>query len=75
VVAILAGNNPFLVPPAALALSYLQVGGDLLARNFEMPSQAVGLIQALVILFATAAAVTQNPRLRAWLRGRRAATP
>ncbi len=75
VVAILAGNNPFLVPPAALALSYLTVGGDLLAENFDVPSEVVGLIQALVILFATAAAITQNPRLRAWLRGRRTTSP
>ena len=73
VVAILAGNNPWLVPPAALALSWLQVGGDLLARNTAVPSEVVGLIQALVILFATATALTQNPRLRAWLAARRAA--
>ncbi len=70
VVAILAGNNPWLVPPAALALSWLHVGGDLLALDHDVPSQVVGLIQALVILFATAAAITQNPRLRAWLAGR-----
>jgi simple sugar transport system permease protein len=38
-----------------------------------VPSQLVGLIQALVILFATASAITQNPRLRGWLAGRRRA--
>lgn len=75
VVAILAGNNPFLVPPAALALSWLEVGGDLLARNYDVPSQLVGLIQAAVILFATAAAITRNPRLRDWLAGRTQAAP
>ena len=63
VVAILAGNNPLLVPPAAFALSYLQVGGDLLARNYAVPAEVVGLVQALVILFATATAITRNPRL------------
>ena len=42
VVAILAGNNPLLVPPAALALSYLQVGGDLLSRNYAVPAEVVG---------------------------------
>jgi len=63
VVAILAGNNPLLVPPAALALSYLQVGGDQLAINYDVPAQAVGLVQALVILFATATAITRNPKL------------
>jgi simple sugar transport system permease protein len=70
VVAILAGNNPYLVPPAALALSYLQVGGDLLARNFDVPAEAVGLVQAMVILFATAGAITRSPRLRRLLGGR-----
>jgi len=73
VVAILAGNNPFLVPPAALALSYLQVGGDLLARNYAVPAEAVGLVQALVILFATATAITRNPRLLRLIRPRAAA--
>jgi simple sugar transport system permease protein len=73
VVAILAGTNPLLVPGAAIALSYLQVGGDLLARNFDVPSEVVGLIQAMVILFATATAITQNPRLRRFLSKTRTA--
>lgn len=73
VVAILAGNNPLLVPPAALALSYLQVGGDLLSRNYDVPAEVVGLVQALVILFATATAITRNPRLLRLLGGRRGA--
>ena len=73
VVAILAGTNPLLVPVAAIALSYLQVGGDLLARNFDVPSEVVGLIQAMVILFATATAITQNPRLRRFLSKTRTA--
>ncbi len=73
VVAILGGNNPLLIPPAALALSYLQVGGDLLSRNFNVPAEVVGLIQALVILFATATAITRNPLLRRLLTRREAA--
>jgi simple sugar transport system permease protein len=74
VVAILAANNPFVVPFAALALAYLQVGGDLLSRNFAVPTEAVGLVQALVILFATSAAITQNARLQSWFGARRAET-
>lgn len=73
VVAILANNNPLLVPPAAFALSYLQVGGDLLARNYDVPAEVVGLVQALVILFATATAITRNPRLLRLFAPRRAA--
>lgn len=71
VVAIVAGNNPLLVPPAALALAWLQVGGDLLARNYEVPAELVGLVQALVILFATATALRRAGWLkRLWARRR-----
>jgi len=63
VVAILAGNHPLLVVPAAFALAALQVGGDLLARNFNVPLEMIGLIKALVILLSTAA--PQWPRWRA----------
>ncbi|WP_296001755.1 ABC transporter permease [Rugamonas sp.] len=72
VVAILAGNHPLLVVPAAVALAMLQVGGDLLARNFNVPLEMTGLIKALLIFLSTAA--PQLPRARAWLRqGRRQA--
>lgn len=66
-VAILARNNPFLVIPAALFMAYLQVGGDLLARNYDVPSELVGLIQALVILAVSAEYLVRNPTLVRWL--------
>ncbi len=75
VVAILAGNNPLLVPFAALALSYLQVGGDMLSRTTSVPAELVGLVQALVILFATATAITRNPRLLRLFAARRDGAP
>ena len=62
-VAILARDHPALVVPAALFLGWLQVGGDLVARNFNVPNEAVGLIQALLLVAVTAAALTRNPRL------------
>ncbi len=62
-VAILARDHPALVVPAALFLGWLQVGGDLVARNFDVPNEAVGLIQALLLVAVTAAALTRNPRL------------
>ncbi|MDR3473240.1 MAG: ABC transporter permease [Devosia sp.] len=62
-VAILARSHPALVVPAALFLGWLQVGGDLVARNFSVPNEAVGLIQALLLVAVTAAALTRNPRL------------
>jgi simple sugar transport system permease protein len=69
-VAILARNNPFLVIPAALFMSYLQTGGDLLARNYDVPSELVGLIQALVILGVSADYLMRNPALGRWLAAR-----
>lgn len=71
VVAILARDHPLLLIPAALFLSYLQVGGDLVARNHDVPSEVVGLIQALILIFVTASVITRNPRLLAWIAGRR----
>jgi ABC-type uncharacterized transport system permease subunit len=71
VVAILAGNDPLLVPAAALFLAYLAVGGDLLAQNFAVPAEIVGLIKALVILFSTASVAAKSFPLRA-IFGRRA---
>jgi simple sugar transport system permease protein len=62
-VAILARDHPGLVIPAALFLGWLQVGGDLVARNFDVPNEAVGLMQALLLVVVTAAALTRNPRL------------
>ncbi len=70
VVAILARDNPILLIPAALFLAYLQVGGDLIARNFDVPSEAVGLIQALVLLVVTSSAIMRNPRLLRLISGR-----
>ncbi|WIY54576.1 ABC transporter permease [Devosia sp. YIM 151766] len=60
-VAILARENPFLVIPAALFLAYLQVGGDSLARNLDVPSEVVGLVTAAIMLVATATAIFRHP--------------
>jgi ABC-type uncharacterized transport system permease subunit len=78
VVAILAGNNPLLIPPAAITMAYLEVGGDMLARNFNVPLEMVGLIKALVILLATASIAMPRigarlPRLHAFLTRRKSA--
>ena len=61
-VAILARDHPGLVIPAALFLGWMQVGGDLVARNFDVPNEAVGLMQALLLIAVTAAALTRNPK-------------
>ncbi|EIV99400.1 ABC transporter permease [Thermoanaerobacter siderophilus] len=54
IVAILARNNPLLVPVAAIFLSYLRIGADLMARMTDIPSEVVSIIQALVIMLVAA---------------------
>lgn len=60
-VAILARENPYIVIPAALFLAYLQVGGDRLARNMDVPSEVVGLATAAIMLVVTATAIFRHP--------------
>jgi simple sugar transport system permease protein len=67
-VAILARENPFLVIPAALFLAYLQVGGDMLARNLAVPSEIVGLVIAVIMLVVTATAIFRHPAFMRLLR-------
>ncbi len=72
-VAILARDNPLLLIPSALFFAYLQVGGDLVARNFDVPIEGVGLINALVLLIASATAIIRNPKLLRLVAGDRSA--
>ncbi len=55
-VAILAANNPALVPLGAFFLAYLRVGTDIMARTNDVPNEAVYIIQGIVMLLVTAAA-------------------
>ena len=50
VVAIIAGNNPFYVPFAALFLSYLRVGALQTARMGSVPNELIYVIQAVMII-------------------------
>lgn len=67
VVALLARNQPLLIPLAALLYSYLRIGGDIMERTSAVGSDIVRVIQATIILFLTAEAVL------GFLRRRRAA--
>ncbi len=51
IVAIIAFNNPLLVPFAALLLGYLRVGAIEMARLSDVPNEIVYIIQAIIILF------------------------
>lgn len=53
-VAILARNNPALVPIAAFLLAFLRIGADLMARMTDVPSEVVSIIQAIMIILVAA---------------------
>lgn len=71
IVAILARENPFLVIPAALFLGFIQVGGDLLARNMDIPTEVVGLVTAAIMLGATASVIHKHPTIMRIIRNLR----
>lgn len=50
VIAIIAGNNPFLVPLAAAFLGYLRVGALQVSRLGAIPNEVIYVIQAIIIL-------------------------
>lgn len=71
VVAILARENPFVVIPAALFLGFIQVGGDLLSRNMNIPTEVVGLITAAIMVGATASVIHKHPSVLRIIRNLR----
>lgn len=68
IVAILARENPLAIIPAALFVGYLQIGGDLLARNMDIPNEVVGVITAVVLIGVTANAIHRNPAVLMFIR-------
>lgn len=53
-VAILAGNNPWLVPISSLFLAYLNRGCTYMSTFTNVPAQLISIIQACVFLFFAA---------------------
>lgn len=54
IVAILARNNPLLIPFTGLAYGYLRAGADVMERTSDMSREMVLVIQAVIILLVTA---------------------
>ncbi len=71
VVAILARENPFLLIPSALFLGFVQIGGDLLARNMNIPTEVVGLVTAAIMVGATASVIHNHPTVLRLIRNLR----
>jgi ABC-type uncharacterized transport system permease subunit len=70
VVALLARNNPLVVPFTGLLYAYLRTGAQIMERDANVSSEVVRIIQAVVILLITAEAlVTFFQRRRITRRG------
>ncbi len=64
VVAIIGRNHPIYIIFAALFLSYLRVGGQVLNLMADVPSELVSVIQAIIILLITAEAFLSQWKYR-----------
>lgn len=67
VVALLARNNPLVVPFTGLLYAYLRTGAQFMERDANVSSEVVRIIQAVVILLITAEALitfVQRRRVR-----------
>lgn len=70
VVAILARNNPLLIPFTGLAYGYLRAGANVMERSSDMSREMVLVIQAIIILLVTAERIM--PIIQERIRVRRA---
>ncbi len=68
VVALLARNDPKLVPITGLFYGYLRTGGQIMERSSDVTREVVLIIQAIIILFVTAERIL--PLLQEWWRRR-----
>ena len=62
VVALLARNNPLLVPLAAAFIGYLNVGADIMARSSDVGSDVIGVIQGVMMFLIAAEALLDGWR-------------
>ena len=53
-VAVLARRNPLLVPVAALLLSYIRIGANVVNSKGDIPTEFITVIQGIVILLVAA---------------------
>lgn len=64
IIALLARNNPLLVPVCAFLLAYVRIGADIMAIKTDVPSEIVFVIQAVLILFVASEGFLKKFRSR-----------
>ena len=70
VVALLARNNPLVVPFTGLLYAYLRTGAQMMEQDTNVSSEVVRIIQAVVILLITAEALVTFFQRRRQIRRR-----
>ena len=54
IIAIIARNNPKLVPIGAFLLAYLRIGSDIMSRGTDVQNEVVSIIQGVIIILIAA---------------------
>ncbi len=72
IIATLANYKPHMIPVAALFLSYVRIGCDILSRNTDVPVEIVNIIQAIAVLFVASKLFLDKYKQRAIVRAAQA---
>ena len=71
-IAIVAKHKVQYVPFAALFLSYLRIGADIMSRNSNIPFEIVNIIQAVMVLLISATAILSGVKKKLIVKETRA---
>ena len=64
-IAVIARNNPALVPIAAFLMAYLKVGANVAGATTDVPMEFINVIQAIIIMLIAATMFFESLRKRA----------
>lgn len=64
IVAILAKNNPSLVPLSAFFLAYIRIGADIMSRNTNVTNELISIIQGFIILLIASGKISETWKRR-----------
>lgn len=68
-VAMLAKNKPINVIYSALFLAYIRIGADMMSRAADVPSEMIGIMQAIIILLISGQKFLQVYKKRLLVKG------
>lgn len=63
-IAVIAMNNPKLVPLASLFVAYISTGADVVNRTCDVPIEIINIVQSVIIMFVAAERFLENWKKR-----------